>query len=32
MHDPTNVPEPKNSAFFPNRKQGQNRPIQPEQK
>ena len=29
VHDPIRVPEPRNSAFFPNRKQGQNRPIQP---
>lgn len=31
MHDPMNVPEPRNSAFFPNKKQGQNRPTQPVQ-
>ena len=29
VHDPIRVPEPRNSAFFPNRKQGQNKPIQP---
>lgn len=31
MHEPTRVPEPRNSAFFPKRKQGQKRPIQPVQ-
>ena len=32
MHDPVAVPDPKNSAFFPNRKQGQTRPTQPNKK
>lgn len=32
MHDPAKVPEPKNSAFFPNTKQGQNRTKQPVQR
>lgn len=32
MHDPAKVPEPKNSAFFPNTNQGQNRPKQPVQR
>lgn len=30
-HDPFKVPEPRNSAFFPKRKQGQKKPIQPVQ-
>lgn len=29
MHDPMRVPEPRNSAFFPKSKQGQERPTQP---
>lgn len=32
MHDPAKVPDPKNSAFFANRKQGQKKPIQPKNK
>jgi len=29
VHDPARVPDPKNCAFFPKRKQGQVAPIQP---
>lgn len=29
VHDPASVPDPKNCAFFPKRKQGQIAPIQP---
>lgn len=29
MHEPASVPEPKNSAFLPKRRQGQKRPTQP---
>lgn len=29
VHDPIKVPDPKKSAFFPNRKQGQRSPIKP---
>jgi hypothetical protein len=29
VHDPASVPDPKNCAFFPKRKQGQVVPIQP---
>jgi hypothetical protein len=29
VHDPARVPDPKNCAFFPKRKQGQAAPIQP---
>uniref|UniRef100_A0A0A9FQ69 Uncharacterized protein n=1 Tax=Arundo donax TaxID=35708 RepID=A0A0A9FQ69_ARUDO len=28
VHDPARVPDPKNCAFFPKRKQGQVAPIQ----